>query len=565
MNIYKKLFGAVSTVFVLVSISSLSNAEWILGSGQSVVSCSAISAPPGETEGTPLGDVHMQACINNLSYFPQIDTRPNVTFSNCRVFQYITSHGDTFCTGLMWRDEACAGTQIRAEDGSCVDFEGVNDGGPQQCGKGEGYDGNPINTLTGNKFQREVDFQGVGVFPLSFTRDYSSEKGNWRMPFSGVSYIPEEFLNNYIDSSGVAYEGVVPWQSTNSALGNNSVSDFGAQRPNYFILKDPRALIRLFIKESPNRYADKQGSAYANVMEAADGSFDGLEIVDENNSVLRYNEQGLLIQNLDLSSGVSHDYSYQYNNDNTAELQSVTINRSAGGSLQVNFNPDGTLNNMLTPDQELVTYGYDGEGRLGSVAYPDELSPRLYHYEDLNFPNALTGITDENSVRFATWAYDTQGRAISSEHHNGAEKVVIDYVNIDDSVDSRVLITNELGKQTTYHIENYLGKRKIVSVEGHQSTNCAAANKNYTYFPNGQVETKTDWQGNITSYQYNARNLESSRTEALGTPEERTITTEWHPTFNLRTKITGPGKEIVFTYDAEGRLLSQVSIELPLN
>jgi hypothetical protein len=35
---------------------------------------------------------------------------------------------------------------------------------------------------------------------------------------------------------------------------------------------------------------------------------------------------------------------------------------------------------------------------------------RVYHYEDPRFPHHLSGLTDENSGRFATWAYDAAGR-----------------------------------------------------------------------------------------------------------------------------------------------------------
>lgn len=36
------------------------------------------------------------------------------------------------------------------------------------------YQGNPINTVTGNKFQLETDYIGSGVFPLKFTRSYNN-------------------------------------------------------------------------------------------------------------------------------------------------------------------------------------------------------------------------------------------------------------------------------------------------------------------------------------------------------------------------------------------------------
>jgi YD repeat-containing protein len=71
------------------------------------------------------------------------------------------------------------------------------------------------------------------------------------------------------------------------------------------------------------------------------------------------------------------------------------------------------------------------------------------------------------------------------------------------------------------------------------------------------MTSKTDWQGNVTSYTRDSRGLELSRTEANGTPEARTITTEWHSNYRLPVKITEPGKITEYTYDAQGRQLSR--------
>lgn len=99
--------------------------------------------------------------------------------------------------------------------------------------------------------------------------------------------------------------------------------------------------------------------------------------------------------------------------------------------------------------------------------------------------------------------------------------------------------------------------RKITKVEGHQSANCAAANKETTYDDNGFVASKTDWKGNITTYVNNARGLEVSRTEASGTNDAQTITTLWHDTFNLPLRITEPERIVDFTYDTHGQLTNR--------
>src|SRR5207253_18874 len=43
------------------------------------------------------------------------------------------------------------------------------------------------------------------------------------------------------------------------------------------------------------------------------------------------------------------------------------------------------------------------------------------------FPWLLTGITDESGHRFSTYAYDTAGRASSSQHAGGADLYTFSY------------------------------------------------------------------------------------------------------------------------------------------
>jgi YD repeat-containing protein len=125
------------------------------------------------------------------------------------------------------------------------------------------------------------------------------------------------------------------------------------------------------------------------------------------------------------------------------------------------------------------------------------------------------------------------------------------------NADGTRTVTNALGKQSTYHFTQFNGEYKMTQVEGHPSANCAGANKNYTYDANGFMASKTDWANNLTTYVHNNRGQELSRTEAAGTPQARTITTEWHSEFNLPIKISEPERETVMTYDANGRLLSR--------
>lgn len=199
---------------------------------------------------------------------------------------------------------------------------------------------------------------------------------------------------------------------------------------------------------------------------------------------------------------------------------------------------------------------------LSKITYPDN-STTTYLYENAKYPLALTGLIDGKNLRYATWEYDIKGRAVSSEHANGAEKWFFDYTGVD-SGQRKISVTNPLGKETIYTFNVVGGKRLVTRVDGVQTSYCGAASKMNEYFNDGRLRLKTDWKGNTTTYSYNTFGQEISRTEAFGTPQARTITTEWHPDFYVKTRVVEGGKETLFTYDDSGRLLSATVNPLPI-
>jgi uncharacterized protein RhaS with RHS repeats len=91
----------------------------------------------------------------------------------------------------------------------------------------------------------------------------------------------------------------------------------------------------------------------------------------------------------------------------------------------------------------LVTYGYDDERRLVTVTYRDG-SERHYLYEHPTYRYALTGIEDETGKRYATYAYNEDGLAVSSEHAGAAQKAGFQY-----EADGTTVHTNALGAVET--------------------------------------------------------------------------------------------------------------------
>ncbi len=369
--------------------------------------------------------------------------------------------------------------------------------------------GNPITIGNGNKYQTETDYLSSSNFPLRVQRSYNSLIEGWR-------FFPEI-----------------------RALSSGAGADI--------VHQDGKSL--RFMNEGGVWVSDPDVVGVLNSTADMQGNITGWTYTTSNDQTETYDAQGRL-QSVTARNGMTHTFAYQ--------ADSITVTHTNGNILVYQLDSEGQIIGFVDPDNRTYQYSYDTEGRLISITFPDETPTdatdnpeRIYHYENSAFPNALTGITDENGNRYATWAYDDQGRAISSEHANGVDKTTLIY-----NADGTTTVTNPLGKQTTYHFTTTHGVKKVTQVEGHPTASCEGANKAYTYDANGFLASKTDWNGNLTTYVRDSRGLELSRTEASGTPEARTITTEWHPQFRLPTKISEPNKITEYTYDAQGRQLS---------
>ena len=248
-----------------------------------------------------------------------------------------------------------------------------------------------------------------------------------------------------------------------------------------------------------------------------------MDITTSSGNKLIFDSDGKL-QSRRFRSGVQHNLSY---NQTTGLLETITHSID-GSSLGYAYNANSKIETITASSGDVLHYSYDTEGNLATVTLNDE-SPRTYHYEDIDFPSFLTGITDERGIRYLSWTYDDQGRADSSEMASNQNQTALVH-----NGDNTTSVTNALGKQTTYHFQELFGVRKVTQLEGHASTNCAAANQAYSYYPDtGLMETRTDWRGNVTRYTYHANGLEASRTVAENTPDERVVTTTWIDEFNF--------------------------------
>lgn len=294
----------------------------------------------------------------------------------------------------------------------------------------------------------------------------------------------------------------------------------------------------------------------------------GWRYTNQNDEVETYDTAGKLTT-ISSPSGLKFILAY----DTSGRLTSVTD--SFGGSLTFGYDANGRVERMTDPANAIYTYAYDTNGNLVSVTYPDG-GTRQYLYNEstytsgANLPTALTGLVDENNQRFATWNYDSNGRATSSEHANGVEKATINYVSNTNGT-GYSSVTDALGTTRTTNFETILSVARNTGESQPGGSGCGPASSAVTYDTNANVASSADFNGNKTCYAYDlTRNLETARLEGLAagkscpaniasyTPAsgtaERVIKTTWHSTFRLPVTITEAGRETSYSYDAQGNI-----------
>ena len=246
-----------------------------------------------------------------------------------------------------------------------------------------------------------------------------------------------------------------------------------------------------------------QGDADSKLLVAQDAT--GFTVVYRTGPMERYDSTGRLLQQID-SSGRQTSYTYGTSN------QLETVTGPFGHIVFLRYNAAGRLSQIDLPGGQTIAYDYIAAGsnqNFVGVRYPDG-SAKRYHYENAAFPNHLTGISyveaNGSVTRYATYSYDTTGKAISTEHAGGVERFTLSY----DS-DTQTTVRDAVSNAEVMTFSPNLGIKNLVSkvngADGKSLTQTFDANNNLT--------CKKDEEGRVTSYTYNAANQKLSVTEGL--------------------------------------------------
>ncbi|WP_168734313.1 DUF6531 domain-containing protein [Pseudothauera nasutitermitis] len=374
---------------------------------------------------------------------------------------------------------------------------GAGDGGATECasegpaspGNTSGTElgaGNPINVVSGNKYQRETDLPALpGPLGLEIVRHYNSS-------FRGLGQM--------------GYGWRLSYETDLYVIGNTV----------QILTADGR---RLIFERDP---ADPSLCAGAN---PADGriairrSADGREHyrwIWPGGRELDFNPDGRLVSIAEPNGPL-----LILTRGPRGEL--LQVSDPQGRTLVMHYgHPRGDgFRGIVAIDSPVGRFDYTHESsgpgisNLLRVQYPDGRGGRYYHYEPAHragHPHALTGISQDmpegdGLLRLATWAYDEQGRAILSVRGEpkrldeagrpvpgtGIEQVELAFVkpSLPDGRPGETLLTNSLGQQTRYRHAQIGGQYRLLEARGPGCAGCGETDVRYGYDRRGSLTEKT--------------------------------------------------------------------------
>ncbi len=375
------------------------------------------------------------------------------------------------------------------------------------------YVGNPINVATGNKYQAESDLSISSL--LEFTRHYNSQQ-----PLSGA--IGPYWTHSYSS------------RATTGTLGD------GTQ---FVDMLRPTGRQLRYRLVSGAWVGDPNIAQTVVALTDANGTQTGWEWRDLSaKSFEQFDMTGRLVKI------VQQDGRFATVSYNTAG-QLERVQQDDGRALTFNHDDAGRIGRVVAPDGQETIFDYDSSTRLSGVLYPGGATKTYIYNESAhtagtNQPNSLTGIVHDG-VRFASYSYDTQGRAVSTEHAGGVNKFTVLR-----NADGSATVTTPTGSKEQRQFVTHFDTPTAQSVTRSCTDNCAAPSTAYQYDANGFVKQTVE-AGVTTNRTNDAQGRATHRVEAVGTPQQRTIQTDWSPAFGVPTERR--------TYNTAGTLVQMVT------
>lgn len=369
----------------------------------------------------------------------------------------------------------------------------------------------PVILSTGNKTFKVTDLMMQGEMPLIIERHFTGAGQYIKLNDGSSARTNGTFGDNW--TSSFDYR-----------LSKFTKTPWGAPPYDVVIISHGSSIYEFGNKLSSDPNVFYEGSkGLGSISQVVRNPISGNYIyTSETGSVEEYSSNGgiLSVKN---KMGVGWTFLYD-----TKGIASVT--HTSGRQLLFTTNSQGIVTKITSPSGAAWNYTYttlsDGFPRLQTVTYPNG-DIHTYVYTGLRLTSTLI-----NGVTYGTYAYDADGKVTSSGLANGVEKLDFAYTSNNTTGIFTTTTTNALGGSTTYTYKIIKGNRKLISTSLPATTTCLNGAATIAYDTvTGYVTSKTDWNGNTTSYTYDA----AGRILTMVTPL-RTFKNTWSATENQLTR-----------------------------
>ncbi len=409
--------------------------------------------------------------------------------------------------------------------------------------------GNPINVMSGNKFQQETDMPALpGGLGLQLSRSYNSQSQargvlgvGWRHAYE-VSLLESPAHIQILQADGRRL--IFPRQASGACVSVHP-GDGQVEKTAHgwrWQWTGGRVL------EFEPRPGDARHGRLAAIRDPAQPGMPSLS--------LRYGLRGELVSVRDPAGRGLH---FHYGFHGAARWPEVRVDTPAGR----------------------YRYRLDGEGRLLTVQQADGAWLGYYYERQRQGgdPYNLTGRAEWQAGarvwrRTATWAYDGMDRAVLSEHAGGVERVSLRFATASvprSGADGEfeTVLTNSLGQSTRYRWQLTGQDFRLLEARGAGCASCGTVNRRYRYDARGLVLREEhlspagdvlEWRdfdydrlGRMVAQRHGGADV---ATESLRYAYERadlpwTVTRLSHPSV-----LAGHEAVTRLTHDAQGRVLA---------
>ncbi|MBI5674452.1 MAG: hypothetical protein HZC48_01325 [Nitrospirae bacterium] len=423
--------------------------------------------------------------------------------------------------------------------------DGGNNKPPDPCGNA----GDPVNLATGYFIHSKTDLHIPGIIPVNITRYYRS----------GVTGLGAFGIGTYFE-----YDWWLGAYGADGQLNDTNPTMLLLIKPGNFQYRftDP---------DGDGTFTNTTDSAFSGVTVSYDSFYetrtlrmrDGIqykfiysekyngelmEIADRNGNKLNFTRQprpesgddaGGYLTGITTSEGRTITFNQTYTGN---FFQTDSITDSAGRTVTYTYEDDPLsvyprLQKVTSPDGGVLEYHYDASGRMSEIINERGIREVLNEYYDAP-PEKQNRIYRQTHADGGIYLFDytIAGGNISETTMtapNGAVTTWRFYDDLGNFYDKYIVKKTTSDGATIY--SRQLGSNLITSI-----TDPLNRVMNYTYYPNGQVQTVTDNLGNVTRYEYEA-------------------------VYGLTTKITDANlKDTTFTHTFVNNKLTKTDIRDPL-